>query len=747
MCPIIDSACGEGSCTSSAATGTNCLCPEGFTGFGCSEKCGLELGNEACPDPCDPNPCFNGGTCIARERDGLADFVCNCPSTPEGLDAETLCGPPTPRIFADPMEVPANATIGTDVGKFEAYNAAPGVLEYYIRDVQPSVATSSSSGVARRLRRSGPASVPEFTVDSSTGVLRTASDLGVFSGSSFDVFVVATLRYGLLITESQPAAMPVAVTPVAGASSTYLASDAAGGCGGGCVAGVVVGLLLLLLLLLLWWFCCKDKEDEKEAADIVPMQANPMRRVDNPAFEQPTETSRTQRVPQAAVVANDPNGSSVYDVAGGAAYDETPEAAASRGQSMYDIALGGGIARDREGSMSNPTYATAAQGGPDRGRAGSISNATYALAGGGGGGGGDATYALAAGNHGDAVANGAYYDTAGNTDASGAVYDVAGQGGGGPGRGREGSISNATYAMAGGGGGGNDATYALAAQGAHGEDSPLYATAAQGGPDRGRAGSISNATYAMAGGGSGGNATYALAGGDAYGGDSALYATAAQEGDGGAPLYDTAAASGSDQAVYDTASQSAVRTSQHGKRYSHHGVGAGAYSAASQEPGSAVYQLGGNGGMSSNTDYNEAEVYTPRGTGGQAVYDIGSNTPQGNGQSTYDVAGAGGQATYDVAAAGGGRRNPAAKPTLRAGGPKLRAGNGKKKSSAPPPAAVYDIGNNNQQAMPVYDIGNNQQANYDVAAASGAGGAGGKGGGLGRKASVYNGFDGMEDEC
>ena len=60
--------------------------------------------------------------------------------------------------------------------------------------------------------------MPEFLVDSTTGVLRTASDLGEFGGSSFDVVVTATLRYGLSTAESQPAAMRVGVTSVTDAS-------------------------------------------------------------------------------------------------------------------------------------------------------------------------------------------------------------------------------------------------------------------------------------------------------------------------------------------------------------------------------------------------------------------------------------------------------------------------------------------------------------------------------------------------
>ena len=36
----------------------------------------------ALPDPCDPNPCENGGDCSATDFN--VDFVCNCPEDFEG---------------------------------------------------------------------------------------------------------------------------------------------------------------------------------------------------------------------------------------------------------------------------------------------------------------------------------------------------------------------------------------------------------------------------------------------------------------------------------------------------------------------------------------------------------------------------------------------------------------------------------------------------------------------------------------
>ena len=40
-------------------------------------------------DPCNPNPCLNGGTCTANNGNGNG-YHCTCPSGQSGTDCETV---------------------------------------------------------------------------------------------------------------------------------------------------------------------------------------------------------------------------------------------------------------------------------------------------------------------------------------------------------------------------------------------------------------------------------------------------------------------------------------------------------------------------------------------------------------------------------------------------------------------------------------------------------------------------------
>lgn len=273
--------------------------------------------------------------------------------------------------------------------------------------------------------------MPEFLVDSTTGVLRTASDLGEFGGSSFDVVVTATLRYGLSAAESQPAAMRVAVTPVTDASLALAETVNSGGCGGGCVAGVLVGLLLLLLLLVvLLWLCFKNgDDDDNEDDNSASMKANPTHYA-NQAFKEPT-TARNAARHEAGL------GLVRANVAGGAVSNgarNTPSNviySSANDTSMYVMPM--------EGGSSEVIYDQAAgkvvgqQGGEDsalpaRAAQGDAAPSVYAVPLEGGG--SVEVYSLAGVNASGAVAvfPAALYDVAGNVVVQEAttVYDQAG---------------------------------------------------------------------------------------------------------------------------------------------------------------------------------------------------------------------------------------------------------------------------------------------------------------------------------
>ena len=663
VCPIVDSACGEGTCTSSAAAGTGCVCPEGFTGFGCSTKCGLEFGNEACPDPCDPNPCFNGGTCIPTERDGLADFVCSCPSTPAGLDPATRCGPPSPRIVADPKDVPANATLGTIVGGFEAFNAAPGVLAYSVRDVQPSA--------SRRLRRGGPARMPEFSVDSTTGVLRTASDLGEFGGSSFDVVVTARLRYGLSSAESQPAAMRVAVTPVTDASLALGETVNPGGCGGGCVAGVLVGLLLLLLLLVvLWWLCFKNEEDDDNEDDgSVSMKANPTHYA-NQAFNEPTTATNTARheaglglvranVAGGAVsngARNTPRSNVIYSSANDTSLYLMPMEGGS-GEVIYDQAAGKVLRQ--QGGEGSALRARAAQG--------DAAPSVYAVPLEGGG--SVEVYSLAGVNGSGAVAvfPAALYDVAGNVVVQEAttVYDQAG---------------NAYIS-------GSDAPVY--------NEASVYAVPLEGG------GSVE--VYSLAGvNGSGAVAVFPAALYDVAGNvvvqeTKAVYDQAgnAYSSSNDTPAYAVPLESGGGAAIYAHASSKVARPAEGVILYDH---------AGNDRAASVLYDHAGND-RAASVLYDQANNERAD----SVLYDQASNEHA----QLYDVAASGGAASsplcgeqvYSAAVSNGG-------PAVYDAASQLAGDAGFE-----PAAAVYDVGNNNS-TMPVYDLSTN--LNTPVYAMAGA---------------------------
>ncbi|XP_078283623.1 lactadherin-like isoform X4 [Rhinoraja longicauda] len=59
-----------------------CICMDGFTGKVCTE---VEQG------PCSPNPCQNGGLCesISRRGDAFSEYICQCPSGFQGVHCQT----------------------------------------------------------------------------------------------------------------------------------------------------------------------------------------------------------------------------------------------------------------------------------------------------------------------------------------------------------------------------------------------------------------------------------------------------------------------------------------------------------------------------------------------------------------------------------------------------------------------------------------------------------------------------------
>jgi hypothetical protein len=202
---------------------------------------------------------------------------------PVGLDPDNYCGPPTPRLFADSTDVAENATIGTNVGKFEAFEASPGVLQYFVQGVQ--LAEESATG--ERARKAPP--VPELTIDETTGIVQTAGDLSGFGGSTFKVSVFSTLRYGLLQTTSVSADMEVTITAVAGVIGASKTS-------GGGVAGIVAGLLIALIIaaLLIWWFCCRKEEEEDDQIAAEEARRNTTEMVANPMHAQ--KVAQKQRI-------------------------------------------------------------------------------------------------------------------------------------------------------------------------------------------------------------------------------------------------------------------------------------------------------------------------------------------------------------------------------------------------------------------------------------------------------------------
>ncbi|XP_067874178.1 lactadherin-like isoform X4 [Heterodontus francisci] len=59
-----------------------CICMDGFTGKDCTE---MEQG------PCHPNPCQNGGLCelISRRGDVFSEYTCKCPTGFQGIHCQT----------------------------------------------------------------------------------------------------------------------------------------------------------------------------------------------------------------------------------------------------------------------------------------------------------------------------------------------------------------------------------------------------------------------------------------------------------------------------------------------------------------------------------------------------------------------------------------------------------------------------------------------------------------------------------
>ncbi|GCC25633.1 hypothetical protein chiPu_0004044 [Chiloscyllium punctatum] len=59
-----------------------CICMDGFTGKDCNE---VEQG------PCHPNPCQNGGLCelMSRRGDVFGEYVCKCPTGFQGIHCQT----------------------------------------------------------------------------------------------------------------------------------------------------------------------------------------------------------------------------------------------------------------------------------------------------------------------------------------------------------------------------------------------------------------------------------------------------------------------------------------------------------------------------------------------------------------------------------------------------------------------------------------------------------------------------------
>lgn len=65
-CKVIRSPCGRGHCTNVPGAYT-CACEDAAM---CGYRCAL-------PDPCDPDPCRNGGVCVSNCTD-VPDYFCRC---------------------------------------------------------------------------------------------------------------------------------------------------------------------------------------------------------------------------------------------------------------------------------------------------------------------------------------------------------------------------------------------------------------------------------------------------------------------------------------------------------------------------------------------------------------------------------------------------------------------------------------------------------------------------------------------
>ena len=65
-CETVLSPCGNNGTCVDMINGYYCICPDGFTGLGCTYNF----------DDCNPNPCMNGGSC----EDLINDYICQCAS-------------------------------------------------------------------------------------------------------------------------------------------------------------------------------------------------------------------------------------------------------------------------------------------------------------------------------------------------------------------------------------------------------------------------------------------------------------------------------------------------------------------------------------------------------------------------------------------------------------------------------------------------------------------------------------------
>ncbi|XP_022081481.1 fibropellin-1-like isoform X2 [Acanthaster planci] len=116
--PCFDSPClNNGSCITVKRGAVNtveyqCLCPLGFGGLTCGVHFGDPVGVTQGPDdPCDPEPCQNGGSCSRSST--TAGYICICPESFTGSNCENASTVAAPTAVEPTRPAPTGCTVGS----------------------------------------------------------------------------------------------------------------------------------------------------------------------------------------------------------------------------------------------------------------------------------------------------------------------------------------------------------------------------------------------------------------------------------------------------------------------------------------------------------------------------------------------------------------------------------------------------------------------------------------------------------